>query len=346
MRGRSFWTDGPGSFLLAVVLALTVRWAIFEAYVIPSPSMLPTLLVNDHIFVDKLSFGLRVPFTEKWLVRWGEPKRGDVVVFKHPQDLKLFFVKRVVGLPGDRIFYENGNLYVNDQLVTRKVPDALSGDWQWVNDSDFPGEAGQGGRQNYTHWEESIDNHEYSVLVRNGSRSEPGFGPYTVPPEQFFVIGDNRDNSEDSRGWAPGAERATGKVIFQRSKEGPPIVIPAGTQVRTDQPGTWAQRYRTLSDITLEANPVEVEVRAVEPGSLGNVAGEAIVVVEGSLQEAVTVRNPQALTGGDDKRFVPRNLLVGRASRVWLSCEKKLPVAEFLCHPFHIRWSRIFHAIN
>jgi signal peptidase I len=104
-KSKKFWTDGWGSIFLAIMVALTIRWAFFEAYVIPSGSMFPSLLLHDHIFVNKFVYGLRVPFSEKWLVKFSEPKRGDVVVFKYPRDMSTFFIKRVVGLPGDRIYY-------------------------------------------------------------------------------------------------------------------------------------------------------------------------------------------------------------------------------------------------
>ena len=153
---RKFWLDGPGSFVIAILLALIVRWAFFEAYVIPSGSMLPTLLHHDHIFVNKMLYGLRVPFSENWLVRWGEPNRGDVVVFKYPQDKKLFYIKRVIGVPGDRVFYENGNLYINEELADKAVPTTLKSDFDWIRDEDFPGDLNSGGKANYVPWEEIV----------------------------------------------------------------------------------------------------------------------------------------------------------------------------------------------
>ena len=98
---RKFWTDGAGSFFLAIGIALFIRWAFMEAYVIPSASMLPTLLIHDHIFVNKLVYGLRVPFSEKWLAHLSEPKRGEVIVFKFPHDKSTFYIKRIIGVPGD-----------------------------------------------------------------------------------------------------------------------------------------------------------------------------------------------------------------------------------------------------
>lgn len=346
MRQRRFWSEGPGSFLVAIGIALIIRWALMEAYVIPSPSMLPTLVVNDHIFVNKIVYGVRLPFTEKWLLELGEPKRGEVIIFKHPKETHRFYVKRVVGLPGDRVFYENGNLYVNDQLVEKTVPVEHAEDWAWVSNEDFPGEAGQGGRENYTHWEEKIDEIRYGILLRKGERSALSFGPFTVPPQHFFVVGDNRDNSQDSRGWDPHAERATGIVVLTKKAAGLALKVPAGTVVRTDQPGMWSQRFKTTEALEVGDEPTTASVIAVEPGEMGNVGPNTVSVVEGPLSEALQVSQSNAIKGGMDKRFIPRELLVGRAMFVWLSCEKKLPVLSFICHPFHIRWGRLLHKVQ
>ncbi|MGE4133241.1 MAG: signal peptidase I [Bdellovibrionales bacterium] len=247
---RRFWLEGPGSFVLAVALALLVRWALFEAYVIPSTSMLPTLLVHDHIFVNKILYGVRAPFTESWFVQWRHPARGEVVVFKHPADKNKYYIKRIVGLPGDRILYENGHLYINEKLVERTIPQDFREEWSWVRDSDFPGDEDIGGRALYVHWEEHLDQRSYSILLRKESTGGSTFGPVSVPEGHYLVLGDNRDNSQDSRAWREGT------------------------------------------------------------------------------------------------RFIPRDLLIGRASFIWLSCERTLPVLTFLCNPLTLRWSRFFHTVH
>ncbi|MCB0413747.1 MAG: signal peptidase I, partial [Bdellovibrionales bacterium] len=96
LTSKEFWTEGAGSFLVAIAIALFIRWALLEAYVIPSGSMLPSLLINDHIFVNKSIYGLRFPFTEEWMVKFAEPKRGEVIVFKYPENISMFYIKRVV----------------------------------------------------------------------------------------------------------------------------------------------------------------------------------------------------------------------------------------------------------
>ncbi len=116
---------------LAVLTALTIRWGVAEAYVIPSGSMEPTLEVSDRIFVNKLAYGVRVPFSKIWLTKFQDPYRGDVVVFKFPKDEGTFFVKRVIGLPGDEVFYtDGGELYING-LETFMLCNAALRDLFW-----------------------------------------------------------------------------------------------------------------------------------------------------------------------------------------------------------------------
>lgn len=199
IRGAYFWKEGWGSVGLAILAALTVRWAFFEAYVIPSGSMLPSLLINDHIFVNKYVYGVRVPFSEKWLVKFGEPLRGEVIVFKYPLDMGTFFIKRVVGEPGDKVYYENNRLYVNDVEVERTIPATDEG-LKWLRSEDLS----QSGRpekvEDYDHFIESINGISHSVILRKNEFPK-NYGPIIVPADHLFVMGDNRDGSSDSRYW-------------------------------------------------------------------------------------------------------------------------------------------------
>ena len=202
MLNKQFWTHGTGSYLLAIGVALFIRWAFMEAYVIPTGSMLPSLLIHDHIFVNKSVYGIRFPFSEKWLMEFGKPKRGEVIVFKYPKDMSTFYIKRVVGIPGDKVYYEDGRLFINDKEMM-KTPVKGEGFFSYVRDVDLQ----SGGRMPYEskadfeHYIEDIDGQKHDVLLRKGAYIGDSYGPVYVPEGQLFVMGDNRNRSSDSRVW-------------------------------------------------------------------------------------------------------------------------------------------------
>jgi signal peptidase I len=168
------------SFFPVLLFVLIIRSFIFEPFRIPSGSMMPTLLQGDYIFVKKYSYGLRWPVIEKKFYETGSPQRGDVVVFRLPSNPSINYIKRVVGLPGDTIVYEDHQLYINgQQMPLTKHPDAL------LHESGLI-------------FIEVLDGREHEIRIsRPGSRSTER--TYTVPEGRYFMMGDNRDNSQDSR---------------------------------------------------------------------------------------------------------------------------------------------------
>lgn len=166
------------SFFPVLLFVLVIRSFVFEPFRIPSGSMRPTLLQGDFIFVKKYAYGLRLPVTETKIFPTGEPKRGDVIVFRLPSDPSINYIKRVVGLPGDQIRYARHELTINGQKIELKEhPDATAFEPKFV---------------------EQLGDREHEILITNAAYSLQD-GAYEVPPGHYFVMGDNRDNSRDSR---------------------------------------------------------------------------------------------------------------------------------------------------
>lgn len=174
------------SFFPVLLIVFLLRGFIVEPFRIPSGSMLPTLYIGDFILVNKFAYGVKVPILNKKIIDLGSPERGDIVVFRYPQDPNLDYIKRVIGLPGDHISYFNKVLYVNGKPVSRRFVDQYKG-------------PGQTFANEYI---EDLSDAEHSILLLP-ARQNSLQGEYVVPDGMFFVMGDNRDNSNDSRVWGP-----------------------------------------------------------------------------------------------------------------------------------------------
>ena len=182
-RQKSLFREYLEAAVIAVLLALFIRAFVVQAFKIPSGSMKPTLLIGDHILVNKFIYGVKIPFTDHYVLQIKKPKRGDIVVFKWPRNEKKDFIKRVIGVQGDTIEIRDDILYVNNEKTETKYIGTY-------RDRDL-GRADQ--------WLEFLGETKHSILdVHN--RNED-FGPRVVPKNALFVMGDNRDQSLDSRYW-------------------------------------------------------------------------------------------------------------------------------------------------
>ncbi len=192
---RGKWTDVFKALFLILLTYMTFRWILWEPFVIPSGSMETSLLVQDYVVVQKFSYGLRIPFTEKWLIGPNVPNRGDIVVFKSVnEDSGHFIVKRVIGLPGDEIrIGSKGFIQINDApFVYQEMPQS---------------------DEDYVVYQE--DNGEKQYLVQFSRDFEHKTKEIKVPEGHLFMMGDNRNHSYDSRFWgALPMERIMGKLTM------------------------------------------------------------------------------------------------------------------------------------
>ena len=160
---KPLWREYGEALFVALILALVIRTFVVQAFKIPSESMVKTLLVGDHLLASKFSYGVKIPFTHTYIYKGEDPVKGDIIIFEYPNDPSVDYIKRIVGTPGDTIEVRNKQLFRNGEPVK-----------------------------------------ESFVRFTEPDRIQPvrdNFGPVTVPADKYFVMGDNRDNSMDSRFW-------------------------------------------------------------------------------------------------------------------------------------------------
>lgn len=175
-----YLVDLSRSFFPVLAIVLVLRSFLVEPFQIPSGSMLPTLEVGDFILVNKFAYGLRLPVAGNKVIAIDDPERGDVMVFKFPEDGKTNYIKRVIGLPGDHIRYRDKTLFINGEQVPTEFVASLP-----------PVEL----RREY------LTDASHEIFLTMGRRNGAGEGEWVIPDDQYFVMGDNRDNSNDSRFW-------------------------------------------------------------------------------------------------------------------------------------------------
>lgn len=187
LRGRSralpIWVDLSRTVFLVFLFLLVARSFVLEPYRVPSESMMPTLLSGDYIVVQKYSYGLRLPIVNTQILSTDLPKHGDVVAFRKPGDESVHYVKRVVGLPGDRLFYRNGALRINGNPVDLTFVDSFEEESVTARIEAI----------------EQIGEIQHRVLYQRETPGGSAEFEKTIPEAHYFVMGDNRDNSQDSR---------------------------------------------------------------------------------------------------------------------------------------------------
>lgn len=185
---KGTWPQALKGFFSPILIILILRWGVVEPFVIPSGSMIPQLLIHDHILVKKFTYGLKIPFFDSWLVRWSAPERGQVIVFKFPENPDVYYIKRLIAVPGDIVKVKDGRISVNEQ------------EWKVIPTSSLETDASNF-EKNFDYFKELTPGHEHLIRFLKNREAPSEEIVYKLAPHQFFFMGDNRDQSSDGRVW-------------------------------------------------------------------------------------------------------------------------------------------------
>lgn len=188
------WIEYCRSFFPVFLIVLVIRAFVFQPYRVPTGSLEPTVMPGDLIFVTQYNYGLKLPLWDKVIIPVKHPQRGEIALFRWPVNPKLTFVKRVIGVPGDHVSYVNKVLTINGEVATQQSM------------GDFQEDLGQGQFRTVQRYREQLPEITHEILV-NPAASATDFQDLVIPPGFYLMIGDNRDNSDDSRDWGFVAER-------------------------------------------------------------------------------------------------------------------------------------------
>ena len=195
------------SFFPVLFIVFLIRAFLFEPFQIPSGSMIPTLRVGDFVLVNKFQWGLRLPLIHTPITRGSPVEAGDVMVFRYPKNPRIDYIKRVIGLPGDTIEVKGNDLYINHKLVPQK----------YIGTFDYrpEGQGAEGMVIPAKEYAQELGGHTFHIIEFDTPEAQMNFGPFKVPPHAYFMMGDDRDNSNDSRFWGMVPQRnIVGKAMF------------------------------------------------------------------------------------------------------------------------------------